>query len=116
MARDREFEIRDGVLLDRHNVAATAKHCWVHNRVLQARATVEAAAETLIAETLQQIEQGWVAGQLFPVYNAWCVVDVPTPGTTGMIGGVNLSDARLHANFFVRLGRPPALRGISDGS
>ncbi|MDQ3287243.1 MAG: hypothetical protein M3Q42_03090 [Pseudomonadota bacterium] len=107
MARDRKFNIRDGVLLNRKR----GDHGWVHNRVLQARTTVEAAAETLIAETLQQIEQGYVAGQLFPVYNAWCVVDVLTLGTTDMIGGVNLSDVRLPANFFVRLGRSPALSG-----
>ncbi|MFC3549573.1 hypothetical protein ACFOLC_00925 [Lysobacter cavernae] len=39
MARDRQFEIRDGVLFDRHNVLDTAKHCWVRNLYLQAKLT-----------------------------------------------------------------------------
>lgn len=116
MARDREFELRDGVLFDNHNVQDTAAHCWARNLVLQGRAaTANAAAEKLIAEALQEVQQGITSGQMFQVYNAWCVVDAVTPGTKGMIAGVPFpAEARWEANFFVRLGRSPALREVSD--
>ncbi|MGH8032420.1 MAG: hypothetical protein ACREO8_08675 [Luteimonas sp.] len=106
--------MRDGVLFDHHNVLDTAKHCWTRNLFLQGRATVDGAAEALITEALQEIREGVVAGKLFSIYNAWCVVDAITPGTTGTIGGASLPDARWQANFFVRLGRQPELQAISD--
>ncbi|MFC3549574.1 hypothetical protein ACFOLC_00930 [Lysobacter cavernae] len=53
-------------------------------------------------------------GQLFPVFNAWAVVDAFAPGSTGMLGGQDIRHASLRANFFVRLGRQPELREVNE--
>ena len=115
MSRDREFEVREEVLFDCHNVQDTAKHCWTRNRYLQGNATLEAAAETLMVEVLKRIQQGSITpAELFPIFNAWCVVDAIPVGTIGMVAGVSFADIRWQANFFVRLGRSPALNDANN--
>ena len=64
---------------------------------------------------LQQIRRDdYTPGQLLPIFNAWAVVDVPTPGTRGTLGGHDIVHARLHVNFFVRPGRQPTLHLVGD--
>ncbi|MGH8104851.1 MAG: hypothetical protein ACREO1_16265 [Arenimonas sp.] len=116
MSRDREFEVRDEVMFDIHNVQDTAKHCWTRNRYLQGNASYEAAAETLMVEVLKRIEQGITPGEFFFIFNAWCVVDAITPGTIGIVADVSFADIRWQANFFVRLGRSPALQDANNSN
>lgn len=114
MSRDREFVVRDEVLFDNHNVQDTAHYCWTHNRYLQGIATLETAADKLIVEVLKRIQQGSVtSAELFPIFDAWCVVDAVPPGTDGIVADVSYADIRWQTNFFVRLGRSPALQDTS---
>lgn len=118
MARDRESEIRHGVLFDRHNVLETARYCRARNGYLQHKAeNDEAAAELLIADVLEQVQRNdYKPGQMFHIFNAWAVVDVPAPGSRGLVAGLDITDVRFHANFFVRPGRQPTLQLVESHS
>lgn len=108
MQRDR-IEVRDDVQFDPQNVAETASYCRVRNDFLQAN-TRDAgdAAESLISEMLAQVRKvDFSLGAMFPIYNAWCVVDEIT------IAHGASNTTRLEANFFVRLGRLPRLRDVN---
>ena len=94
MSRDREFEVRDEVLFDCHNVQDTAKHCWTRNGYLQGNATLEATAEAMIVEVLKRIQQGVTSGEHFLIFNAWCFVDAIPVGTVGIVAGVSYADIR----------------------
>src|SRR5690242_17992453 len=97
MQRDR-VEVRESVQFDPQNVAETAIYCRARNDFLQANTQdSDHAAEALMTEALKQIRKGtFTPGEMFPVYNAWCVVD----GITIAHGTSNTQ--RLEANFFVR--------------
>jgi len=115
MTRQREYFIRDGVLFDAHNVRETARHCLPRNPLLQGLCgtSAEAAAERFIQEALTRITKlQHQPGEMVLVYNAWIVVDPPTPRLFG-IADVDLNQAMLEVNFFVRPGRLPPLRGIA---
>ena len=108
--KHRQIEIREGVQFDLLNVRETASHCRARNNFLQANTqNADQAAEALISEVLKQIHRGTFAlSEMFPVYNAWCVVDSHT-----ITKGVSHTQ-RLEANFFVRPGRQPRLRDAND--
>jgi len=112
----REFEIRDRVVFDHRNVIETANHCWARNGYLQGKAaSVEAAAEKLIAEVLKHVGTE-APGTMFPIFQAWCVLDPISPGSVGKVGDQEISQADWQANLFVRLGRQPVLRTVGGGA
>lgn len=113
---DRIFDVRDRVSFDCRNVLDTAQHCRARNPYLQSNAdSSEAVAEMFMEEVLKHIQRGeYRAGQVLPIYNAWVVIDEITPDSKGVMGGQDIAEARLRANFFVRLGRQPSLREITE--
>jgi len=116
MARQqRDYFIRDGVLFEADNVRETARLCLPRNLILQSVcASIDAAAERFVQEVLSRIAAGtYQLDQMMRVYDAWFVVDQPAPRSFG-IADIDLSQAKLQVNFFVRPGRQPILRKVAD--
>lgn len=107
--------MHEGIRFDPDNVAETARYCRARNRLLQANTPDAASAgQALIDEVLRHNrERPAPSGELFPVFNAWCVIDGVDPRITGIIGTDKLPPAP-QANFFVRLGRQPVLRDVNE--
>jgi hypothetical protein len=119
MVLEQSHELRDGVLFDCRNVMDTAKHCMARNEYLSGKTDghQDAVAELLMAGALEVIAQSeFVPGQMFKVFNAWAVADEVKEGSQGTVGGIDIREARLQLNFFVRLGRQPRLAAVAGNA
>lgn len=107
---------KEDLMFDENNLNETIRYCRTHNAILRedtdseieekfwAR-VFEATAGGLKTSNLLSLE-----GKMEPIYNAWFIID-PAPRGYYPIEG-DLSPGSHVINFFVRLGRKPALEAV----
>ncbi len=102
-------KIIEKVLFDTENLFQTAKHSKTRNR-LHSQDDIEVIEQKLIDKVLATVNSGsYQSGSIEMAYDAFFVIDKISEGTLFNTEPTASNPPEHQVNFFVRLGRAPAI-------
>ncbi len=102
-------KVIEKVLFDTENLFQTAKHSKTRNR-FNSQDDIEVIEQKLIDKVLDTVETGsFQSGSMEMAFDAFFVIDKIPEGTLFNTEPTASNPPEYQANFFVRLGRAPAM-------